>query len=127
MYEGESRTASEDSLPHEDGRLKDGRLVLCGASAYTEMYYLNPVFERLPEDVKEELRTIAILFTQDAGGAFYLVFEEDGELSILTDADEEDITYDEITAGLLAGKLRRERSELLHGLELYYGYLTETM
>ena len=108
----------------EEGRLKDGRLVLCGASAYTESYYLNPLFVRLPEEVKEELRTIAVLFTQEAGGAFYLVFEEDGELSIVTDADEEDITYDDISAGLFAGKLRREKEALLRGLEAYYQFVS---
>ena len=111
----------------DEGRLKDGRLVLCGASSYTETWYLNPLFERLPEEIKQELRTISVLFTQEAGGTFYLVFEEDGELSIVTDADEEDITYDEISAGLFAGELRRERGTLLKGLEVYYQYLKDSM
>ncbi len=104
----------------EEGRFPDGRVVLCGASAYSGSYYLNPDFSGLPKQVLEEIRIISILFTQEAGGAFYLVFEEDGELSIVTDADEEDITYDDVTAGLLAGKLRRERSGLFSGLSLYY-------
>ena len=104
---------------HEN-RLPDGRLVLCGASAYSESYFFNDDFDRLPESVKEELKTIAILFTQEAGGAFYLAFDEEGDLEIVTDADEEDITYDTISAGLLAGKLRRERSELFAGISMYY-------
>ena len=41
-------------------------------------------------------------------------------MSIETDADEEDITYDEITAGLLVGEVRRKRQELFEALALYY-------
>ena len=37
-------------------QLSDGRIVLCGASAYDEKYFFNPDFGRLPEQVKEELR-----------------------------------------------------------------------
>ncbi len=104
----------------DENRLSDGRLVLCGASAYSESYFFNGDIYRLPESVQDELRTISILFTQDAGGTFYLCFNEEGDLEIVTDVDEEDITYDPITAGLLAGKLRRERSELFEGISAYY-------
>ena len=37
-----------------------------------------------------------------------------------TDADEEDITYDEISSGLLIGENRRKKQELLEALSLYY-------
>ena len=40
---------------------KTDTCVLCGASAYEEKYYLNPDFERLPEEIKKELRIICIL------------------------------------------------------------------
>ena len=104
----------------QSNRLPDGRLVLCGASAYTESYFFNKDFAKLPQSVQEELRIISILFTQDAGGTFYLVFDEEGDLEIVTDSDEDDITYDHVTAGLLAGKVRRERQEMLNDISTYY-------
>jgi hypothetical protein len=97
-----------------------GRIVLCGANAYEQKYYFNPVFKAIPESIRKELNIISVLFTQEAGGIFTIVFEEDGSVSIETNADEEDITYDEITAGLLVGEIRRKRQDLFEALTLYY-------
>lgn len=98
----------------------NGRIVLCGANAYEQKYYFNPLFKQIPDSIKKELNIISVLFTQEAGGIFTIVFEEDGSISIETNADEEDITYDEITAGLLVSKVRRERQDLFEALGLYY-------
>lgn len=97
-----------------------GRIVLCGANAYEQKYYFNPMFRDIPDSIKKELNIISVLFTQEAGGIFTIVFEEDGSISIETNADEEDITYDEITAGLLVGEVRRKRQDLFEALGLYY-------
>ena len=97
-----------------------GRVVLCGANAYEQKYYFNPIFKEIPESIKKELNIISVLFTQEAGGIFTIVFEEDGNISIETNADEEDITYDEITAGLLVSEVRRKRQDLFEALGLYY-------
>ncbi len=97
-----------------------GRIVLCGANAYEQKYYFNPLFRQIPDSIKKELNIISVLFTQEAGGIFTIVFEEDGSISIETDADEEDITYDEITAGLLVGEVRRKRQDLFEALEIFY-------
>ena len=97
-----------------------GRIVLCGANAYEQKYYFNPVFKQIPDSIKKELNIISVLFTQEAGGIFTIVFEEDGSVSIETNADEEDITYDEITAGLLVGEVRRKRQDLFEALGIYY-------
>jgi hypothetical protein len=97
-----------------------GRIVLCGANAYEQKYYFNPVFKQIPESIRKELNIICVLFTQEAGGIFTIVFEEDGSVSIETNADEEDITYDEITAGLLVGEVRRKRQDLFEALGIYY-------
>ena len=98
----------------------NGRVVLCGANAYELKYYFNPLFRQIPESIKKELNIISVLFTQEAGGIFTILFEEDGTISIETNADEEDITYDEITAGLLVGEVRRKRQDLFEALGLYY-------
>ena len=48
------------------------------------------------------------------------MFEEDGTLSLETNAEEDDIYYDEISSGLLVGEIRRKRQDLLESLSLYY-------
>ena len=48
------------------------------------------------------------------------VFEEDGSVSLETDAYEEDILYDEISSGLLVREIKMKRQELMESLSLYY-------
>lgn len=98
----------------------NGRIVLCGANAYEKKYYFNEKFKGIPESVKEELHIICVLFTEEVGGVFTIVFEEDGTVSFETDAYEEDILYDEISSGLLVREIKMKRQELMESLSLYY-------
>ena len=97
-----------------------GRIVLCGANAYEQKYYFNQQFSGIPDSIKDELHIICVLFTEEVGGIFTIVFEEDGGISMETDAEEDDIYYDEISSGLLVGEIRRNRQEMLESLQLYY-------
>ena len=96
------------------------RVVLCGANAYDKKYYFNKDFDGIPDSVKDELHIICVLFTEEVGGIFTFVFEEDGSLTMETDAEEDDIYYDEISSGLLIREIRRNKQELLESLSLYY-------
>ena len=101
-------------------RMADGRIVLCGSNAYEKKYCFNPLFDSVPDSVKEELHIICVLFTEEAGGVFLIVFEPDGSISMETEAAEEDILYDDITAGLLVSEIRRHRQTLFEELQLFY-------
>lgn len=96
------------------------RTVLCGANAYEKKYYFNKIFDRLPDSIKDELHIICVLFTEEAGGVFKMVFEEDGTLSLETEAAEEDILYDEIGSALLVKEVQRRRQELFESLTMFY-------
>ena len=100
--------------------MNDKRIVLCGANAYEQKYYFNEKFAGVPESIKGELRVICVLFAEEVGGIFTIVFEEDGMIVLETDAEEDDLLYDEIGSGLLVGEVRRNRQELLESLQLYY-------
>lgn len=94
--------------------------MLCGANAYERKYYFNQTFKGIPESIQEELHIICVLFTEEVGGVFTIVFEPDGSVSLETNADDDDIYYDEISSGLLVSEIRRKRQELLESLSLYY-------
>ena len=96
------------------------KIVLCGASAYEKKYYFNEQFKGLPESIKEELHIICVLFTEEVGGVFTVVFDEEGQIALETDAYDEDVLYDDISSGLLVNEIRRKRQELFQSLELYY-------
>lgn len=96
------------------------RTVLCGANAYEQKYYFNEKFKAIPQSIKDELHIICVLFTEEVGGIFTLVFDEDGTLNMETNAEETDIYYDEIGSGLLINKIRQTKQELFESLSMYY-------
>ncbi|MBO6133170.1 MAG: hypothetical protein J6P05_02420 [Lachnospiraceae bacterium] len=105
--------------------LDEQNSVLCVANAYEKKYYFNPIYGRLPENIQNEIKAMCVLFTEEVGGVLSLYFDEEGELILRTESDEEDITYDEIGAGLLIGRMRREKAELFKGLELFHKVIFE--
>lgn len=109
--------AMYDNSNREDN---DKKVVLCGASAYEKKYYFNEQFKALPDSIKEELHILCVLFTEEVGGVFTIVFDEDGQIALETDAYDEDVLYDEISSGLMVNEVRRKRQELFQSLELYY-------
>ena len=94
--------------------------VMCAASAYEQKYYLDPAFERLPEDVRKELQIICVLFVEEIGGILIMEFDEEGNLQFRTESKESDYNYDEIGAALMIKEIRKNRLQLLEQLELYY-------
>ena len=99
---------------------EEAKVVLCGASAYEKKYYFNEQFKALPESIREELHIICVLFTEEVGGVFTIAFDEEGQITLQTDAYDEDVLYDDISSRLLVNEIRRKRQELFQSLELYY-------
>lgn len=100
--------------------MEENKMVLCGANAYEKKYYFNEKFNRLPDAIKDELHIICVLFTEEVGGIFIIAFGEDGDIMMETNAEEDDIYYDEVSAGLLVSEIRRSKQELFESLSLYY-------
>ncbi len=95
-------------------------VTLCGANSYTQKYYLNDQFARLPEQIRQELQVMCVLFVEDVGGVLTLEFTEDGTLTLNVSKDDADYLFDEIGSELKIRQIQREQNELLDGLEKYY-------
>ena len=100
--------------------MENKAVVLCGANAYEEKYYLNTQFSGLPTQIQEELQIMCVLYTHEIGGIFLVEFDEEGNLQFRTEAAEDDFSYDEIGSVLKIKEIRKEKAELLQSLELYY-------
>ena len=98
----------------------DEEMVLCAASSYEQKYYLNPVFESLPEAVKQELQIMCVLYTADVGGVLLLVFDENGNLELKVEHNEGDFSFDEIGSVLKIKELQDTKEELFKSLEMFY-------
>lgn len=99
---------------------REEAVVLCGANAYEKKYYFNEKFAGMPESIKEELRIICVLFTEEIGGIFTIEFSKDGNVNMRTEYAEDDFLYDEIGSGLLVNEVRLKRQEMFESLSLYY-------
>ena len=95
-------------------------VVLCGSSAYTRKFYLNEDFENLPEQIKDDLKILCVLYTEDVGGTLQLVFNEEGSLTFRTECEENDFMYDEIGSVLKIKQLQQTKKDLFEAWEMFY-------
>ena len=104
-------------------------VVLCAASAYEQKYFLNPEFDALPEAIKQELQIMCVLYTEDIGGVFMVVYDEEGNLELRVDHEENDFSFDEIGSVLKIKQLQQTKTELFESLELFFKvfYLGEVL
>lgn len=101
-------------------------VVLCGANSYEQKYYFNPEFNKLPDEIKNELQIMCVKFTEDVGGTLLVEFDASGNLRLTTQVDDSDYYYDEIESGIQISKLQREKEELFGQLELFYKIISGT-
>ena len=95
-------------------------VTLCACSAYDKKFYLSDLFRGIPQSVKDELKIMSVLFTEDVGGVLELVFDEVGELQFRTSCDEGDYLYDDIGSALKVKQLQRQERDLMEELQLFY-------
>ena len=98
----------------------EDKVVLCGANSYEEKYYLNPDFAQLPDNIKDELKIMCVLYVHDVGGILTLVYEENGDLFFEVTSQEGDPIFDDIGSALKIKQIQKEKQELLQALQLYY-------
>ena len=98
-------------------------VTLCVSNAYQKKFYLNENFNGLPQSIREELKIMCVLYTEDVGGILELVFDEDGILQFRTSCEEGDFFYDEIGSVLKIKQYQNEKKDLLEAIETYYKVL----
>lgn len=99
---------------------REAAVILCAANSYEKKYYFNQQFAKIPQSIQDELHIICVLFTEEVGGIFSIGFDEEGNIQMMTNADEEDLLYDEIGSGLLVHQITIKKRELFESLEMFY-------
>ena len=95
-------------------------VVLCASSAYDKKFWFNEDFAILPEQVRQELQIMCVLYTEDVGGILSLEYDEEGNLLFKVDVRDDDYYFDEIGSALKIKEIRRTKKELLEAIEMYY-------
>ena len=108
----------------EQEMLQQKEVILCVSNSYEMKYYLNPLFEKMPEAVKAELKIMCVFFSEEVGGIMILLFDKEGELKIKVKIADADVLFDEIDCDLRIKELQQTKQELLNSISLYYKVLT---
>ncbi len=95
-------------------------VTLCASSGYEKKYYFNENFSNLPDSVKDELKAMCVLFTEEVSCILTLDFDEKGNLLLNVHTDENDLMFDEISCGLKIKEIQQKKRDLLEALEMYY-------
>ncbi|MDO4301362.1 MAG: DUF6145 family protein [Clostridia bacterium] len=101
--------------------MEENKDILCSASYYKHGYFFNEKFNRLPEQIKRELRVITVCMAERIKGIAILGFYNDSAdvyIEVMNQPD--DYLYDEIGAKLEVGYVERDNEELLKSLSLWY-------
>lgn len=101
--------------------MEENKDILCSASYYKHGYFFNEKFNRLPEQIKRELRVITVCMAERIKGIAILGFYKDSAdvyIEVMNQPD--DYLYDEIGAKLEVGYAERDNEELFRSLSLWY-------
>ena len=98
-------------------------VTLCVSNAYQKKFYLNEDFNGLPQSIRDELKIMCVLYTEDVGGILELYFDEDGNLQFRTSSEDDDYFYDEIGSVLKIKQYQGQKRELMEAIETYYRIL----
>lgn len=98
----------------------DEYVTLCGSSGYEKKFYFNEAFDNLPASIKDELKIMCVLFTEEVSCILTLDFDEEGNLHFNVRTDENDFLFDEISCGLKIKEIQTKKRDLLESLEMYY-------
>lgn len=98
-------------------------VVLCVSNSYQKKYYLNDNFKDLPQGIKDELKIMCVLYTEDVGGVLEMFFDEEGNLDFRTSCNEDDFFYDEIGSVLKIKQYQSQKRDILEAIETYYKIL----
>ena len=96
------------------------RKVLCGARYYEQKFYLNPFYDKLPEQIKNELKIMCVMFVDEVSGIIMMEFDDEGSLRLVVTSKPDDFYFDEIGSELKIRQLRNDKRELFDQLEEYY-------
>ncbi len=96
------------------------KITLAAASFEKQKYFFAPEFQKLPDDIQNEIKVICVMTAQKLCCTFVMGFEETGDIFFELIKNEGQLDFDEIGAELEIKEMRRTKKELLKALKLWY-------
>ena len=100
--------------------LEGNNIVLCAASAYNQKFFINPDYNNLPEDVKNELKIISVEYTEEIGGIFLMEFNRENKLVLKSMHEDGDVMFDDDNSRKKIDAIAEKYEALFNKLETYF-------
>ncbi len=94
--------------------------IFMSASYYKQKYYTNPKYDKIPVEIRNEMRSLCIMLAEKLHGIITLGFYSDGEIFFEVAAEEGDHEYDPIGAQLEMKEVQEEYKETFKKMKLWY-------
>ena len=90
------------------------------SNSYSKKFFINPIYDKIPKQVKDEIQILCVTYTVDVGGILVMFFDDDDKLVFESIKENDDFSYDEIGARYKLNQIERKQTELISQLEKYY-------
>ena len=94
--------------------------IVAVASFVEQKYFLEPEFQGLPQEIRDEIKAICVSLAQKLGCTFLMRIYADGKIYFETVKGEDDFNFDEIGAELEIKEINRKKQELFKAIKLWY-------
>lgn len=94
--------------------------IFISASYYKQKYYANPQYEKMPAEIRNQMRSLCIMLAEKLHGVITLGFDQGGDVFLEITAEEGDHEYDEIGAQLEVKDVEKENAEVFRKMKLWY-------
>lgn len=105
-----------------DTDMENKNNVIAAVSSYHQKYYFNPDYLALPNEIRQKIKSICVLFVEEFGGNLSLELDKNEKLIFKTSALDSDFYYDEIGAGLKIKEIGKNYAKLLLQIQTYAVY-----
>jgi|GEM_PF-920775 len=100
--------------------LEGNNVVLCAANAYNQKFFLNPDYNNLPDDVKNQLKIISVEYTEEIGGIFLMEFNRENKLVLKSMHEDGDVMFDDDNSRKKIDQIAEKYEALFSKLETYF-------
>lgn len=97
-----------------------GKQIIAGAAFENEKFYFEQEFNDIPDSIKDEIKIICVTIAFKLECTFLIGFHEDGDVFFEIIKPEDAIDFDDIGAELEVKEVKRQKSELLKALSMWY-------
>lgn len=101
----------------------DDYITIIVSNSYNKKFYLDKNLNKLPNEIKNEIKILFVKFTEKYGGIIEVIFDKiNSDLIFRTYKNDNDFDYDEINVNYKMSKMQKDNEQLFLNIALFCKY-----